>query len=163
MASRLTKITAAGVVATGLGAGAVDFVGGWEGLRLAAYKDVIGVWTACYGETKGIKPGMKFTVEQCNVMFLDSLTAHEQGMRKCLTSPDTIPEPSYVAFVSFTYNVGVGNFCNSTLRRKVNSGDLRGACMELPRWNKAGGRVVRGLTNRRTEELALCLSGVPAA
>lgn len=157
--TRLKKASAA-VGVTTAGALAIAVVGQWEGLRLYAYKDVIGVWTACYGETKGIKPGMRFTQEQCDVMFLGSLTEHEAGMRQCLTNPDAIPEPTYVALVSFTYNVGVGAFCSSTLRRLANAGDLRGACEQLSRWTRAGGKVVRGLVNRRQAERELCLSGL---
>lgn len=149
-------------VATALAMMAVTFVGNWEGLRLYAYQDVIDVWTACYGETRGIKPGMKFTREQCDIMFIGSLTEHEQGMRSCLAQPDAIPPKTYVAFVSFTYNVGIGAFCKSTLRKKANAGDLRGACNELPRWVNAGGKRIRGLVNRRRDEQRLCLEGLAA-
>jgi lysozyme len=159
--SRL-KRTGAAAALTGAGMAAVALVGQWEGLRLYAYQDVIGVWTACYGETKGIKPGMKFTQAECDVMFIDSLTKHEAGMRACLKSPDTIPDPVYVSFLSLAYNVGTGAFCRSTLARKANAGDLAGACRELPKWNRAGGKVVKGLTNRRQAELKLCLSGLPS-
>lgn len=157
MASRLK--TAAGAI-TALGMLAAGFVGNWEGLRLYAYKDVIGVWTACYGETKGIKPGMKFTKEQCDIMFIGSLAEHEAGMRRCLKAPDAIPEKTYVAFVSATYNIGVAGFCGSSMARKANAGDLRGACNSLSLWNKAGGRVVKGLVNRRAAEKKLCLEGL---
>lgn len=143
----------------GVAVAAVALIGGWEGLKLTSYQDVIGVWTACYGETKGIGPGMKFTKGQCDAIFIESIRDHEAGMRGCLENPDAIPEESYVAFTSFTYNVGVGNFCKSTMRRKINAGDVRGACHELRRWNRAGGRVIRGLTNRRADELRLCLKG----
>lgn len=162
MATRLRKTTVAGSAAalTLAGSLAVAHVGVWEGLRLKAYQDVIGVWTACYGETKGIRPGMKFTAEQCEVMFIGSLTEHEQRMRACLKSPDTIPDETYVAFLSLAYNVGTGAFCGSTLARKANAGDLRGACMELPKWVRAGGRVIKGLVNRRAADLTLCLSGL---
>src|SRR5690606_16845266 len=117
--SRLSKWSGGVLVATSLGAAAVEFTGPLEGLRLHAYKDVVGVWTACHGETKGIKPGMKFTREQCDSMFIGSLTRHEAGMRKCLKAPDAIPDKSYVAFVSVTYNIGVGGFCSSTMRKRL--------------------------------------------
>lgn len=145
---------------TGVGMLTMAVTGGWEGLRLVAYKDIVGVWTACHGETKGIKPGMKFTKAQCDVMFIASLTEHEAGMRRCLKAPDAIPDKSYVAFVSVTYNIGVGGFCGSSMARRVNAGDLRGACEALMMWNKAGGKTVRGLTNRRAAERELCLAGV---
>lgn len=157
---RSRLVAGAGGAITGAGLLAIAVVGQWEGLRLAAYQDVVGVWTACYGETKGIRPGMKFTKAQCDTMFIESLTKHEAGLRNCLTAPDRLPEKTYVSFVSWTYNVGVGAACGSTLVRKVNAGDLVGACNELPRWNRAGDRVVKGLVNRRAAELKLCLDGV---
>lgn len=139
---------------------AIAVVGTWEGLRLYSYQDVIGVWTACYGETKGIRPGMRFTKEQCDAMFIESLAEHEAGMRRCLKDPDSIPEKSYVAFLSLTYNIGTGGFCNSSLPRLINSGNIRGACNALPLFNRAGGRVVQGLVNRRAYEQRLCLEGL---
>ena len=159
--TRLKKGGAAGAV-TALGLMAVAFVGNWEGLRLYAYQDVIGVWTACYGETRGIKPGMKFTRDQCDVMFIEGLADFERGMRGCLARPDAIPHETYVAFLSFTYNVGTGAFCRSTLRRKADAGDLRAACDELPKWVNAGGRRIKGLVNRRRDERRLCLTGLAA-
>ena len=153
MASRLKGPGAVGVAVIGLVA--IAFVGNLEGLRLAAYKDVVGVWTVCYGETKGIKGGMKFTKEQCDVMFIDGLARHEAGMRKCLTFPDQLPEKTYVALLSFTYNVGTGGFCKSTVRRKANAGDLKGACNALMLWVKP-----KAITGRRMKEKKLCLEGV---
>lgn len=139
---------------------AITLVGTWEGLRLTAYRDPIGIPTICYGETLGVKLGDKKTKAECDAMLVQSLRRHEAGMRRCLTNPDRIPTKSYIAFVSFTYNVGVGNFCRSTLHRKANAGDIRGACNELPKWNRAGGKVLRGLTRRRSAERELCLEGV---
>jgi lysozyme len=155
-----TRLTGAAGAVTALGILAVAVVGQYEGLRLYAYKDVVGVWTACYGETKGIRPGMKFTKEQCDILFIGGLERHERGMRACLKDPDAIPEKPYVAFLSLTYNVGIGGFCKSTVARRANAGDLRGACDALLAWNKAGGRVVAGLVKRRKSERNLCLDGV---
>lgn len=156
-----SRLAAGGAGAiTGAGMLAIAIVGNWEGLRLYAYQDVVGVWTACYGETKGIRPGMKFTRDQCNVMLIGSLTEHEAGMRRCLKAPDGLPEKSYVAFVSATYNIGVAGFCGSSMARRINAGDVRGACDALMMWVRAGGRVVQGLVNRRTAERKLCLEGL---
>lgn len=158
MASRLAKTTAAGLVATGLGAGAIEKTGAWEGLLLYAYKDIVGVWTACYGETAGIREGMVFTQEKCDSMFLASLAKHEAGMRACLDAPDRIPDNVYVATVDLTYNVGVGAFCRSTMRRHLNAGRWVDACREHLKWVRAGGRVVKGLVNRRTDIMRYCLA-----
>lgn len=153
MASRLKK-TAAVMVA------AVALIGGWEGLRTVAYRDVIGVPTVCFGETRGVEMGDKYTVDECKVMLGDALAEFETGMRRCLTSPDTIPAKPYVAFLSLSYNIGTGAFCRSTVVKKANARDYKGACEAISAWNRAGGRVIPGLVNRRADERRICLEGV---
>lgn len=163
--SKTRSRLAIGGAATALGLATIQFTGPLEGLRLHAYQDVVGVWTACHGETAGIKPGQKFTREQCDSMFIASLTKHEAGMRACLKAPDAIPDRTYVSFVSFTYNVGVGGFCGSSVARRANAGNLSGACDAMLAWNKGGKplRVIQGLVNRRKAERALCLQGLAPA
>ena len=154
---------------------AVYFIGPWEGLRLNSYRDIVGIWTICYGETKGVGPNMKKTKEECDEIFGGSISEHEQGMRRCLKNPgptlrqrmasytektDGIPTGPYVAFTSLTYNIGYGGFCNSSLPRYINAGEIRTACNLLPAFNRAGGRVVQGLVNRRAAERKLCLEGL---
>ena len=162
MAKRASRLITAAGAATVAGAIALDQVGGFEGLRLAAYRDVVGIWTACYGETKNIKPGMKFTLGECNNMLLGSIVEHEYGMRQCLKDPDGIPIESYIAAVSLTYNIGVGGFCKSTARKRFDVMDVRGACEAFMSWIKGGKplRVIKGLVNRRAIERAYCLKGV---
>lgn len=133
---------------------AITFVGQWEGLRTTAYQDVVGVWTVCYGETKGVRAGDRYSRAECDAMLARELVAYEAELDRCLTHP--VPVGMKIALISWTYNVGAGAACKSTLVRKANSGDLTGACNELPRWNRAGGRVWKGLTNRRYSERAMC-------
>lgn len=140
---------------------AVALIGGFEGLRTSAYIPIPGdVPTICFGETRGVKLGDKATVAECKTMLGNRLGEFETGMRRCLVAPDSVPDKPYVAFLSLSYNIGTGAFCKSTLVKKVNAGDIRGACNELPKWNRAGGIVWKGLTNRRAAERALCLEGV---
>lgn len=148
----LGAVTAAGLLA-------VQTVGGFEGLKLYAYRDVIGVWTACYGETAGIKPGMKFSKATCDNMLVDSLVEHEQGMRACLRAPDALPVKVYVADLSLAYNIGTGAFCKSSIAAYQNAGDVKGSCDRFPLYNKAGGKVVKGLIARRQKERTLCMEG----
>lgn len=157
MASKRLKIAGA---LTGAGMLAVAVVGGFEGLRTNAYRDVIGIPTICFGETRGVKMGDSYTVDECKAMLGDGLAEFETGMRNCLTAPDRIPDKPYVAFLSLSYNIGTGAFCRSTVARKANAGDLRGACDAILAWNKAGGRVIAGLVKRRQKEHAMCLEGV---
>ena len=95
-------------------------------------------------------------------MLAREVAAYEADLDACLKDPAGIPVKAKIAFVSWAYNVGTGAACRSTLVRKANAGDIAGACDELPRWNKAGGRVIRGLTNRRLSERKLCLEGLQA-
>jgi GH24 family phage-related lysozyme (muramidase) len=142
---------------------AIPFIGRWEGLRLEAYLDIVGVPTVCYGETKGVKLGDSYTKAQCDAMFAREIIAYRDGLRPAFT-PETVrarlPVERDVAFTSLACNVGVSGTAKSTAVRRLNQANIAGACEALGWWNKAGGRVVRGLVNRRAEETTLCLSGV---
>ncbi|MEO3997168.1 lysozyme [Mesorhizobium sp. CAU 1732] len=155
----MSKIKTAAGALTALGILAAAFVGGWEGKRNAAYQDIVGVWTVCYGETRGVKRGDRYTDAECTAMLGQGLAEFETGMRKCLKAPDAIPGKSYAMFLSLSYNIGTGAFCRSTVARRANAGDIVGACNAIPLWNKAGGRVVKGLVNRRAAEQRICLEG----
>lgn len=142
---------------------AVPFVGKWEGLRLTAYRDIVGVWTVCYGETKGVRRGDSHTKAECDAMLARELIAYRGGLHRYLTAEtkaERLPVLRDVAFTSLAYNVGISGAGKSTATRRLNDGDVSGACAALTWWNKAGGRVVRGLVNRRGEEQAMCLKGV---
>lgn len=148
------------IAAVSIGASAA-FVAPWEGLRTRAYQDIVGVWTVCFGETKGVRRGDEYTAAECDAMLRSELREYAVELGRCLVVP--VPEGVAVAFLSWSYNVGSSAACKSTLVRKANAGDLRGACDELLRWNRAGGKVVRGLSNRRQAERALCLNSLRAA
>lgn len=125
-----------------------------EGYVGKTYLDAVGVPTIGFGETKGVKPGQTTTPERALVQLLRSADEHAKGMSECIKVP--LHQHEYDAYVSFTYNVGVGAFCKSTLVRKLNAGDYDGACAELLKWDKAGGRALPGLTKRRQEEFRKC-------
>ncbi len=133
---------------------ALAFIGGWEGLRLEAYRDVIGVWTVCYGQTKQVSPGDQYSKAECDEMLAAEILVYEAALDQCLAV--SVPLGMKIALVSWTYNVGVTAACQSTLVRRANAGDLAGACTELKRWNRAGGRVWHGLTRRRISEMEMC-------
>lgn len=127
-----------------------------EGYSDKAYIPIPGdVPTIGFGETAGVKMGQTTTPVRALVQLLNSADKHAKGMVECIKVP--ISQNEFDAYLSFTYNVGVGAFCRSTLARKLNAQDYEGACNELLRWDRAGGRVVAGLTKRRKEEHALCL------
>lgn len=142
---------------------AIPFVGRLEGLRLEAYQDVVGVWTVCYGETKGVKPGDQYTRAQCEAMLAAEILEYRAGLHRYFaadTLGQRLPVWRDVAFASLAYNAGVPAIGKSTATRRLNAGNVAGACEAMTWWNKAGGRVIRGLVNRRTEERALCLRGL---
>lgn len=152
--SRLKKsaAVAAAVVAT---------VAAFEGLRTIAYRDSVGIPTICYGETLGVKMGDRKTAEECRAMLVRRLDVFEAGIRKCLKNPDAVPDGAYVASISLAYNVGISAFCGSSIRRNLDAGNVRAACESFLLWNKAGGRVLPGLTKRRQAERQICLKGLP--
>jgi lysozyme len=123
----------------------------FEGCRLRAYKDVVGIWTICFGSTRGVKEGMVQTQTAC-----DMLLASEAGgfmLRVLQLCPNLAKHPERLAAVtSFAYNLGLGAFKASTLRRKCLRDDWNGASAEFPKWRFAGGRVWRGLIIRRALE-----------
>jgi lysozyme len=144
----------------GLAALACAFIGQKEGLKLFAYRDVIGVWTACYGETKGIRAGMVFTKAECDQKFIARLDEFGDGIEKCVPSlkdEKRTPDTRYLAHLSLAYNIGLGNYCSSSVARLTRAGKDLEACQMFLKWNKAGGVVWRGLTDRRRQETDYCV------
>jgi lysozyme len=86
---------------------------------------------------------------------LSDMQKFEGAIKQCVSVP--LHQHEYDAFLSLSYNIGARAFCNSTLVRKLNAYDYKGACDEILRWNKAGGRVINGLTIRRQKEHQQCL------
>lgn len=159
MAALSKKNTAlAAVIAAGLGA-AVPVIQHFEGKRNAAYLDPVDIPTICYGHTGGVKLGQRLTDEECGELMAEDMLEALEAVERCVRVP--ITDHQRAAFVSFTFNVGGGKFCRSTLVRKVNNGNVVAACNELPKWVYAGGRVLPGLVNRRAAEQAVCLGQEP--
>ena len=130
----------------------------WEGRELKAYYDIVGVLTICDGDTHDVSPGQVATPAECDQRLYSQLTVFKARLDKCLTFP--LPTKTAAAFLSWAYNVGTGAACGSTLVKLANTGNLRAACEQLLRWNRAGGKVVQGLTNRREAERKLCIEGL---
>lgn len=141
---------------------ALQFITAWEGIYTKPYYDSVGVLTVCIGETAadGVNFRKDYTVQDCKDMLVKSLVKYDDGLRGCLHPQRPITDNMHVAFLSATYNIGVDGFCRSTMARKTNAGDFVAACHGLRLWNKGGGRVIKGLDNRRRAEEALCLKGL---
>ena len=136
----------------------INLICSFEGLRLNAYDDGVGVWTIRYGTTiypNGIKVkrGDTCTTEQAKVYMAHDLKKFESAVNTAVVVP--INQNQFDALVSLAYNIGIKAFKNSTLLKKLNVGDIRGAAAQFDVWNKAGGKVMQGLVNRRAVERKL--------
>lgn len=148
---------AAAVVAAAIMA--LGMIAGLEGDVPKVYKDPIGIPTVCYGHTgQDVKMGDTWSDQRCLDTLKVDAVEHAKAIAPCIKV--AVPRESLSAFVSFSFNVGPRAFCKSTLVAKLNAGDLRGACAELSKWTKAGGRVWPGLVERRRIERAYCERGL---
>ena len=144
----------------------VSLIKEFEGLRGAAYMDAVGVWTIGYGHTAAAgEPhpyaGLIISVAQSEAILKKDLVKYERAVADAVTVP--LNENQFAALVSFTFNLGPGNLRKSTLLKKLNAGDYAGAAEQFKYWNKAGGKVLAGLTRRRAAERDLFLKPVSAA
>jgi lysozyme len=136
-----------------------------EGLRQKVYKDPPGILTVCYGHTgRDVRAGATYSLEQCRTWLNHDMTAAVTVVDECAPN---LPEPVLAAFADAAYNMGPTIACDqvrSTAARYLRAGQLRAACDQLPRWDKAnvGGIMVTlpGLATRRAHERDVCLLGV---
>ena len=138
----------------------VDIICGFEGKRLAAYDDGVGVWTIGFGTTvypNGIKvmKGDTCTEAQAKTYMAHDLKKFEATVNKAVTVQ--LNQNQFDALVSLAYNIGTNAFSKSTLVKKLNANDIRGAADQFDVWVNAGGKRMQGLVNRRTVEKALFL------
>ena len=111
--------------------------------------------TIGFGTTDGVKLGDKITPPKALARALQDVQKFEGAIKKCVVVP--LHQYEYDAYVSLSYNIGSGAFCSSTLVKKLNAQDYASACQEILRWDRAKGRVVKGLTNRRQQEYQKCI------
>lgn len=125
----------------------------FEGLRLRAYRCPAGVLTCGYGSTgPDIKPDTVWTKEEAEARMSSDSALYLSATRKLC--PGQVGD-SLAALADFAYNLGCTRLKGSTLRRKINAGDMAGARAELGKWVRGGGRVLPGLVARRAAEAAL--------
>lgn len=137
---------------------ALPFVGFYEGRSLFAYLDPVGIPTICDGITQGVRLGQVKTDAECDALLATELSKAIAVVDRLALKPQ--PDTRRAALGSFVYNVGAGAFERSTLLRKLNAGDVAGACAELSRWVYAKGRQLAGLVKRRAAERELCEVGL---
>ena len=132
------------------GSKGIDLIKHFEGCELEAYKCPAGVWTIGYGHIKGVKEGMTITEVQAEEMLKSELNEYEGYINNLVTAE--LNQNQFDAMVSWVYNLGGGNLGASTLLKVLNAGDYDGVPAQIMRWNKAGGKVLEGLTRRRQAE-----------
>ncbi len=157
MTDAKTKAVGGGVAAVALAgvlALAAPLIQKWEGVRYEPYRDSVGVLTVCYGHTKTVQAGKRYTRAECDALLEQDMAEANGYVRRCMGVP--MLRHVEAALTSAAFNLGPKVVCGSTLQRKARANDWPGACAELDRWNKAGGRELRGLTLRRGDERAMC-------
>jgi len=150
----IAAITAALLIAT-------PFIGNWEGKRNDPYKDIAGVATVCYGETR--VPMRRYTDAECTEMLEEAVSEFAAPVLKATPTLEGKPY-ALAAATSLAYNIGLGSYSGSTARKRFLKGDIRGGCSALRFWDKArvNGRLqtVKGLANRRAAEYSVCVKDV---
>lgn len=138
----------------------ISLIKQFEGCRLTAYKDSVGVLTIGYGWTqpvdgRAIYLGMTIDQPTADRLLRTGVVQFEQAVNQLVKVK--ITQGQFDALVSFAYNLGTRALSTSTLLKKLNAGDYKGAANEFPRWNKAAGKVMNGLVARRAAERELFL------
>lgn len=139
----------------------IELIKRFEGLRLKAYQDSVGVWTIGYGWTqpvdgKKIGPGMQIDQVTADRLLKCGVVQYEQGVNQLVKVK--ITQGQFDALVSFAYNLGLRSLSTSTLLQKLNAGDKQGAADQFGRWVNAGGKRLDGLVARRAAEREMFLS-----
>jgi GH24 family phage-related lysozyme (muramidase) len=143
-------------------AGILAALTGAEGRKLTPYQDIAGVWTVCDGITgKAVVIGKKYTNAECDKLGNEYVQKMLADMGKCVRG--NFDFNVIKAAGHFSYNVGTPAFCRSTMARKLNSGDVKGACAEITKWVYVAGKDCRdpksrcaGIVKRREWERATC-------
>lgn len=160
MAGRRTIVAVVGAAAAAL---ILSVTPVWEGNRPVGYLDIAGVPTKCFGDTRDVVVGRRYSDAECRESLDRALVEHAQPVVDCL--PEIVGNPYILAAaVDTAYNAGAGALCRSTAALYWRQGMLREGCEALRGWRatiNGGKTTVRGLVNRRNAVADLCLQGVP--
>ena len=140
-----------------MGEKGIDLIKHFEGFSPTVYRCPSGVATLSYGSTHGITmDSPPITEEEGLELLMLDIAKLERGVNRLIDVP--LNQNQFDALTSFAFNLGNGSLQASTLRKKVNREDYKGAADEFPRWGVAGGRKLNGLVKRRYAERALFLT-----
>jgi len=155
--SATKRSTLAVMIGTGAAASLFGLVATWEGKSNDPYKDIVGVWTVCYGETQGAM--RRYSDAECRVKLEERLADYAGPV--LARNPELRGHDNQVvAASSLAYNIGTAAYRGSTVAKRFSAGNWRGACDAFLMWSKAGGKTVKGLLNRRNAERTVCLKGL---
>lgn len=133
--------------------GCYNLIKKWEGFSSKAYKCPAGVWTIGYGHTATARQGMSITRVEAELLLQKDVSHFAKAVNNLVTIE--VNQNQFDALVSFTYNIGVNAFTNSTLLKNLNSGAYHLAAKQFDRWVYAGQTKLAGLVTRRREEREL--------
>ena len=131
----------------------------YEGFRSKPYRCPAGLWTIGYGHLINdgrnlpIDCNRVFSIGEIDALLIADLKRFERGV--ALYCPVQLTQNQFDALVSFSFNLGLGALQRSPVRQKINRGDFKGAAKVLLQYNKAGGKVLKGLDLRRKDEARL--------
>jgi lysozyme len=147
-------IATAGATAAAL---MIGIVAHWEGKRNEPYRDVAGIMTVCYGETR--VPMRSYSDAECDEILADGINDFARAV--LVRNPELRGHPNQLAAAtSLSYNIGNAAYSRSTVAKLFSAGRWREACDGFLAWRFAGGRPVQGLLNRRMAERELCRKGL---
>ena len=132
----------------------------WEGFEDEVYLDAVGVPTYCYGETENVEYRKYSHAECLERLAVRVQTGYIEPISKCAKNWEQYPLSVKASSASISYNIGTNGWCGSTMRKLFDKGKYVEGCKFMHHWNKAGGKVLRGLVNRRADEVEFCLSGL---
>jgi lysozyme len=142
----------------------INFSAEKEGLRTKPYRDAVGVLTVCYGHTSASGAPVEnreYTPQECEKLLNDDLVLNGSPLAQCFRDWESIPPNIRAAIVDTSLNVGPDWMCNYSVSGAANAGDLPGACRNILKYIKAGGKVLQGLVNRRADAYRKCMEGEP--
>jgi lysozyme len=141
-------------------AAGIALIKSFEGVKLDAYQDVAGIWTIGYGHIKGVTPGMHITPDEAEQTLRDDMAGTESAVENATSAAPT-SDNNFAAMVALAFNIGNGNYRQSTVLREHLAGNHAKAADAFLMWNKAKVegvlQPVAGLTRRRAAERELYL------
>lgn len=160
------KAGIAAMALAGMTAIATPLLVGWEGVRTDPYRDSVGIQTVCVGETR--VEMRRYTLEECKALLGKAIPEFAMPVAEAAPGIENSPY-EWAAHTSLAYNIGVNAYRKSSVARLFNEGKRVEACEFFARYNRAGGRVLKGLDFRRNGdaqrigEIEVCLIGATQA